>query len=367
MAVDYVRMRVVDAELLKDFVANVLAVAKSVVCTFLLLVQLLVGDEITLERSHLVLVEQRRVWTAPQVPQIVERKTRRVVVIVEECSAHQLVNPVEQSLPGKLLTEDCHLLERAVGIQRNRGMEKQIVVAHKIHASLGHETADMLAQLLAVGERIVELLHQIALLRRQTVRIVGVDCRKLRVEHLILFSTIAKHTALKVNLIKQQTAIHAKFRMALYDARLQFELNHGYRLVHLRNEAQRLFRISFVGIFLLQRKHRAWVVGIRIHCERGERQQVDAISLLERSQRAVAHRDAYHVGYTAVVARRGTHPQNIVVTPLDVEIMIITESIHDNMRTRSAVENVAHDVERVNREPLNQVTHRDDEIVGTLS
>ena len=37
------------------------------------------------------------------------------------------------------------------------------------------------------------------------------------------------------------------------------------------------------------------------------------------------------------------------------------------MRTRSAVENVAHDVERVNREPLNQVTHRDDEIVGTLS
>ena len=45
----------------------------------------------------------------------------------------------------------------------------------------------------------------------------------------------------------------------------------------------------------------------------------------------------------------------------------VAQRVHDDMRTRSAVENVAHDVERVNREPLNQVAHRDDEIVGTLS
>ena len=43
---------------------------------------------------------------------------------------------------------------------------------------------------------------------------------------------------------------------------------------------------------------------------------------------------------------------------LDVEIMIIAESIHDNMRTRSAVVYIAHDMQRVDGQTLDKVAHR---------
>ena len=45
--------------------------------------------------------------------------------------------------------------------------------------------------------------------------------------------------------------------------------------------------------------------------------------------------------------------------------MIVAKDVHDVVRSVSAVENVAQDVEHVDGEPLYQVTERDDEVVGT--
>ena len=46
--------------------------------------------------------------------------------------------------------------------------------------------------------------------------------------------------------------------------------------------------------------------------------------------------------------------------------MIITESIHDNMRTRSAVVYIAHDMQRVDGQALDKVAHRHNKIIRTL-
>lgn len=46
--------------------------------------------------------------------------------------------------------------------------------------------------------------------------------------------------------------------------------------------------------------------------------------------------------------------------------MIVAECIHYNMCTRPTVEDIAYNVQRVDGEALNEVTHGNDEIVGTL-
>lgn len=52
-----------------------------------------------------------------------------------------------------------------------------------------------------------------------------------------------------------------------------------------------------------------------------------------------------------------------MVAPLYVEPAVIAEDIHDYMRARSAVENVAKDVKLVYAQTLDHVAERDDEFV----
>lgn len=55
-----------------------------------------------------------------------------------------------------------------------------------------------------------------------------------------------------------------------------------------------------------------------------------------------------------------------MVSPLDVEVMIVAKRVHDDVRTRSAVVDIAHDVQGVDRQPLDKVAHGYDEVVCPL-
>ena len=77
-----------------------------------------------------------------------------------------------------------------------------------------------------------------------------------------------------------------------------------------------------------------------------------------------AGHEAYDIGYTDVITSSSTHPQNIMIAPLDIPIMVIAEDIHDMMRSVSSVKDVAQDMERVNGQSLDQVTKCCDESIG---
>ena len=66
----------------------------------------------------------------------------------------------------------------------------------------------------------------------------------------------------------------------------------------------------------------------------------------------------------ALVARCRPHPQDVVIAPLDVEVMVIAQCVHDYVCPRSSVVDVAHDVQGVNRQTLYEVAHGNDEVVG---
>ena len=70
----------------------------------------------------------------------------------------------------------------------------------------------------------------------------------------------------------------------------------------------------------------------------------DSVTVFKCSQITISHRHTYHIGYTTVIAGSGAHPQNIVIAPLNIKIMIIAQGIHNDMRSRSAIVDVAYDM-----------------------
>ena len=136
--------------------------------------------------------------------------------------------------------------------------------------------------------------------------------------------------------------------------------------MHLRNQAQSLFIIIGIGKIHLRGKDGTRVIRISIHCKGGQRQQVDAVSVFQRRQVGIAHGHADYVRYAGIIARCSSHPQDIVISPLNIEVVIVAERIHDDMRPRTAVVDVSYDVQGIYRQPLDQLAHGYDEIIRTL-
>ena len=168
----------------------------------------------------------------------------------------------------------------------------------------------------------------------------------------------------QVQVVQQQTVVHAKLRSAANNLTLQLKLQYRHRLVHLRHQVLRLLVHAIVGKLGLRKEECARVVAIDLHGEGGQRQEVDAIAILQGGHVAEAQTHADYVGHTGSVARRRSHPKQVVVAPLNVEVVVITQDIHDQVCPGTSVVDVAYHVQQVDRQPLDQVGQSDDEIVG---
>ena len=355
------------SELGQDIIADIGTVAKRVVISLALFMQRLVGYEVTLESRHLILVERRSVRPAPHIPHIVQRKVLLFgTILVKVGGTDKLVGLLQQLMPPVLFLADAYVLEASVLIQRHGRMIQQVAVAHQIHTAVSKQAAHVLLQLLAVHKRGMNLVHQFPFLIGQAIRVSRVDGREVGVAQFVFLTLVYKYAPFKVYLMQQLPVGHAEFRTAVYNLRFQFKLDNRNGLVHLRNQAQCLFIVIGVGEVHLRGKDSAGVVRIGIHREGSQRQQIDAVSVFQRRQVGIAHGHADNVCYTGIVTRCGAHPQNIMVTPLDVEVMVVTKCIHDDMCARTTVVDIPHDVQGIDCKPLDKVAHGDDEVVRTL-
>ena len=80
----------------------------------------------------------------------------------------------------------------------------------------------------------------------------------------------------------------------------------------------------------------------------------------------IAKRYSQHVGYAAVVARSCAHPQYVVISPLDIEVVVGAEYVHNLVGIRTTIEHIAEYVELVDGELLNKVADGNYEVVGTV-
>ncbi len=92
--------------------------------------------------------------------------------------------------------------------------------------------------------------------------------------------------------------------------------------------------------------------------------QVDAVAVLQHAVVVVSQGGLQHRADADGAAGSGTHPDHIVVAPLDIHIVVAHQQVEDDVRAGAAVEQVAHDVQLVHGQPLDELTETDDELVG---
>ena len=105
------------------------------------------------------------------------------------------------------------------------------------------------------------------------------------------------------------------------DFGLGLKLQHGDSLVHLGRKLLGLI-VHSVAWHQLGHKLQARVVAIHVERECGQRHQIDAV-LLDGSEVGIAQAEAQNVADTGIVTCRSTHPEHIVIAPLNVPRVIL--------------------------------------------
>lgn len=92
--------------------------------------------------------------------------------------------------------------------------------------------------------------------------------------------------------------------------------------------------------------------------------QRDAVVVLKDLVIVVAQVVAQHRGDAGGLTGGGAHPQQIVVAPLNVERMIGEQAVHNLGSAAATVEDIAHQVQVVDGEALDERGERLDKVVG---
>ena len=290
-------------------VAYCLVVAQPEVVSLFFLVCGLVFQEISFKSGHLRLVEQRAVFSAPQIKEVVDGVGAfggGCVGIERRAYCH--LNLVHQFLATVFLAVvERHFFQRSVRVQWHGGVEQQVAVVYCEHPSVSEQCLDMAVQLFAYGERVVQPHHQLCFLFCQFVWRGRVDGWELVAFHLVFFAVDDAYASLPVDARQEVAPRHAPFRVAQEYLCLYLELYYADGFVHLCYQLYGLSvesgSVGHLGHELLAR-----VVAVSVHCECGKRHKVYAVAFFECSQVGIPERKPQHIADAGVVAGTGPHP-----------------------------------------------------------
>ena len=319
VTIDDMAIRSFDTEGVEDAVANLFVVAQAEVVAFLLLIGGLVRQEVTFEGGHLRLVEEGRILAAPKVEEIVASvETLFLFGIVLESRTHHHTDVVHEVLATETLTfVELHFLQGTVVVEWYGGMEQQVLITDAVHATVRKQHLDVFLEFLADTERMVQTLHELMLLGGELVGIGRVNGGEMARLHLVLLTIDDIDTTLVVDMFEYAAVFHLPFRTAVEDECLLLELDDADGLMHLSRQALVLIlhRVVFQELRL---ELLAGVVTIDLHSEGSQWYKVDAVGFLDGRQVGIAQTQAQDVADAGVVACTGTHPQYIMITPLDI-------------------------------------------------
>ena len=147
-----------------------------------------------------------------------------------------------------------------------------------------------------------------------------------------------------------------KFRMPFNQLPFQLELQNGHSLVHLHIHPQ-VFRIVVRIVF--DGKHITVGIFISFHGKGYQRYQIDSISVLQCIQIAITGSHPDDRGNTCQMSAGRSHPDHIMVPPLNIHAVIFLQGIQNNVRPRSPVKNIPDNMQMINHQPLNQFAQCD--------
>ncbi len=235
-------------------------------------------------------------------------------------------------------------LELTLPVHRDAAVEQQVVVIAEVRMPFFVQKADVPVEALALAEGVLEPRQHALLFRREVVGMLGVHCGKIDRAQRPVSAADPHGFRLAVDFVQQQPVFHLVLRVPLDD--LPFDLEQDDR---------DCLPGGLVGVAVF------FVDFLR---EQRERPQAHGVALFQHVHVPVADAVPDHRGHAGIAARRGAHPQDVVVAPFDVERMVAHQKLHNRVRPGAAVENIPHDVQMVDRQPLDEGGERFDEVVS---
>ena len=235
-----------------------------------------------------------------------------------------------------------------------------------IEAACRKQETYVLMKFLATGKRKYQLVHDGLLFHSKRFRIRWVNRREEGVEQRIFDIRQPDDAARIVDFAQEQAVLHLILRTAPDHLALELELDDGDGLLHLRHQTDLLRAEAAVGSDF-GRKRIAGRILVGVERERGEWQQADAVAVFQCFHVAVAQADAHDVGDAGFAAGSGAHPENVVVAPLDVDLVMFHQVVENDVCAGAAVIDVADDVQSFYGQLLDELREAGDEHLRTAS
>ena len=118
-----------------------------------------------------------------------------------------------------------------------------------------------------------------------------------------------------------------------------------------------VYRIKFVLVQNMWPKLLALVASICISSKCCKSSKVNSVSNLKHIKVIIADVHSNDVSYAGKVSCRSTHPDDIVVTPLEINIVVVHQIVHNCIRMRTSVIYITYDVKLVNCKSAYGISH----------
>ena len=315
--------------------------------------------------GHGAAAEQRRKLAAPQIPQKV------LSALAGGAALGRIVAPagtgvavVHEGPAGVAVTFKSLHGKGAPAGHGHSPVVEQIAVLNVVHAALGVQELHMLLQLFALAERAHQFAQHQLLVRVQRRRVGGVHRGEGCIPQGVLLLPDLHGVLFPVDAAQVVAALHLEVRVAVDDLTLQLEHQDADGLVHHGTAVQHSFCIGAAGSVGVGHPDGKVVLAVILLGHTLQVAQVDAVAILDHAVVVVGQRGLEHGADADGAAGRRAHPHHVVVAPLDVHVMVAHEQIEDDIRA-PAVEQIAHDVQLVHSQVLDELTQPHDEAVGT--
>ena len=221
----------------------------------------------------------------------------------------------------------------------------------------------MFLKFFAVAKSCFHTFYHITLSCCQLIWMFPVNRREFCIQHRIFFSVRkCNYSLYRIDPVKQTAVFHMKFSVSVDKLSFQLELNDRNCLMHLLT--QFFFQCIIIGSSL-HLKCITRIIFVNFHGKSSERKHIDSITVFKNIKIAISNTVTQYRCNTCTLSDSSSHPYNIMISPLNIKGMVIHQTIHNKMRTRSTVKNITKNMQMIHNKPLDQFCKRNDKILCT--